>query len=366
MIRRRGWILLVLSGLLLLFAAATVAAVDLDEVLKDAPQEILDIIEAMQGPLSEGAFLIIGRVSFSDGRSIEGGDCPEVYVAFQRGIDVALAVYSDGWFATETTVASYYADGGILVLRAMGHSPVDVSIAVEDPIVFVDEVVLVPEAKHVITGVVYDAEGNPIVGLTVDLTFPFSSYCYEPLQSTTTDDAGGFEFSSLSTAEHQVALGAPHGYVAARLDVTPHEPDIDEVVELTMHRRLQIVIDYVYQPNGTRTLTGPNAITGTATWRTTQGFDFEDGGPEYYEQEDLRDLELDQIGGELFFRSVYVTGENGSYRVSDVSFDAVTEAAESGYGISRTLCIVGDVYVVRTYTELHYAKFIVRAIEPVP
>lgn len=365
MISKWGWIPLVLFGLVFLLSAAVVA-IDLEEALKDAPPEIQDVIEAAQGPLSEGNFLIIGRASFSDGRPVEGGDCPEVYVAYLRSIEVALAVYPDGWFATETTIASYYADGGVLVLRAMGHSPVDVPITVEDPIVFVEEVVLVPEAEHIITGVVYDAEGSPIPGLTVDLTFPFSSYCYEPLYSTVTDDAGGFKFSSLSSAEHQVMLGAPHGYVAAWLDVTPHEPDIDEVVELTMHRRLQIVIDYVYQPNGTRTLTGPDAITGTATWQTTQGFDFEDGGPEYYEQEDLRDLELDQIGGELFFRSVYVTGENGAYRVSNAGFDDVTEAAEAGYGISRTLCVIGGVYVVRTYAELHYAKFIVRAIEPVP
>lgn len=57
------------------------------------------MIDTAQGPLSEGAFLIIGRVSFSDGRSIISGDCPEVYVAFLRGIDVSLTVYSGGWFA---------------------------------------------------------------------------------------------------------------------------------------------------------------------------------------------------------------------------------------------------------------------------
>jgi len=367
MIRRRGWISLVLSGLLLLFAAATVAAVDLDEVLKDAPQEILDIIEVMQGPLSEGAFLIIGRVSFSDGRSIEGGDCPEVHVAFLRGIDVALNVYPDGWFATTSSIDVYYADGGVLKLRAEGHQPVDVPITAEEPIVFIEEVVLLPDNEYVITGIVYDAEGLPIPGLTVYLTYPIPSYCYEPLQSTVTDDAGTFRFSSLSSAEHQVTLGAPYGYVAAWLNVAPHAPETDDVVELTMHPRLQIAIDFVYQPNGTRTLIGPGVITGTATWEAwAQGFDFEDGGPEYYEPEDLRDLELNQDGGEVYFRAFYITGENGFYQASDVGFDDVTVAAESGYGIKRTPCVVGGVYVVRTYSENHYAKFIVRAIEPVP
>ena len=367
MITRRGWVSLVLSGLLLLSVTGAVAADDLDEVLKDAPQEILDIIEAMQGPLSEGAFLIVGRVRFSDGRVIEGGDCAEVRIAFRKGIDVALAVYPGGWFSSKRSIAPYYTDGGVLKLRAVGHQPLDVPIMAEEPIVFIEEVVLLPDSEHVITGIVYDAEGLPIPGLTVDLTYPMSSYCYDPLQSTVTDDAGTFEFSSLSSAEHQVTLDAPHGYMAAWLDVTPHEPELDEVVELAMHPKLQIVIDFVYQPNGTRMLTGPDVITGTATWEAwAQGFDFEDGGPEYYEDEDRRDLELSQYDGELFFRTFYVTGENGFYQVSDVDFDDVAEAAESDYGIKPALCVVGGVYVVATHSEMHYAKFIVRAIEPVP
>ena len=368
MIRRRGWISLVFTGLLLLAAIGAVAEVDLEEALKDAPQQIHDIIAMNEGPLNEGEFLIIGKVSFSDARLIEGGDCPEVYVAFQCFSDRALLTLPGGWYVTEYPIESYCAEGALLVLRAVGHRPVDVTITatVENPIILVEDVVLVPEADYAITGVVYDAEGGPIPGLTVDLTFALSSYCYEPLQSTVTDAQGAFGFSDLSSAAHRVTLGAPHGFIAARLDVEPHKPDVDEVVELTMYPRLQIVIDYVYQPNGTRTLTGPDVITGTATWRGTQGFDFEDGAPEYYESEDLRDLELSQIGGELFFRSVYVNGENGHYRVADASFDDVIEAAESGYGISRAPCVVGGVYVVRTYSELHYAKFIVRAIEPEP
>ena len=69
-----------------------------------------------------------------------------------RSIDVALTVYPGGWFAAETTIESYYADRGVLVLRAMGHRPVDVPVTGEDPIVFVEEVVLVPEDEYVITG----------------------------------------------------------------------------------------------------------------------------------------------------------------------------------------------------------------------
>jgi hypothetical protein len=361
----RGWMLQVLSGLILVLAASA-AAVDLDEALEDAPQEILDIIEAAQGPLSEGDFLIIGRVSFTDGRPIEGGDCPEVYVPYLRGIDRSLAVFPDGWFATDRPIESYYAGDGVLVLRAMGHHPVDIPIAVGDPIVLVGASVLVPSGLHKITGVVLDPDGGPVPGLTVDLTFPLASRCYDPLRSTITDEAGRFGFTGLSSAQHRVGLAAPHGYVDARLDVLPYGPDADEVVELTMHPKLRIVVDYAYQPNGTRMLSGPDLITGTATWEAwVEGFDFEDGGSEYFEEEDLRDLELEQSGGELLFRAFYVTGENGFYRVSDASFDDVTVAAEAGYGISRAPCVAGGVYVVRTHTENHYARFIVRAIEPV-
>jgi hypothetical protein len=44
-----------------------------------------------------------------------------------------------------------------------------------------------------------------------------------------------------------------------------------------------------------------------------------------------------------------------------VDFESVTEAAENGYYTGTRPCVVGHVYVVRTY-ENNYAKFVVRSI----
>ncbi|TFH10185.1 MAG: hypothetical protein E4H08_04230 [Candidatus Atribacteria bacterium] len=58
-------------------------------------------------------------------------------------------------------------------------------------------------------------------------------------------------------------------------------------------------------------------------------------------------------------RVVYVSEqENAFYQVSSPGFDEIVEAAESGYGIHRVLCLAGDGFVVRT-REGHYAKLLV-------
>lgn len=334
--------------------------------LTDVPDEIRIHLTSAADIMADGYFLIVGRLRFEDDRVIEGGGCPEAFVAYVQAVNEQLNVEADGWFYTWRSIEPEYAEDGVLQIRALGHQPIDIPLVVDADILLIDDIELLPETEYTVEGVVIDPVGAPVPNIVIDLHFPEMTNCWEPIATTRTDDAGYYTFQGLSSAEHQVALSAPLGYVYVTADVAPQTASLVAIANFTLYSELRIVIDYVYQSNGSRTLTGSEVITGTATWETTHGFDFEDGGPEYFEAEDLRDLELVQDGGELFLRVVYISEEeNGFYQVPDTRFVDIVEAAESGYGIRRTLCSVGDVFVVRTY-EGHYAKFVVQAIGDMP
>jgi hypothetical protein len=89
--------------------------------------------------------------------------------------------------------------------------------------------------------------------------------------------------------------------------------------------------------------------------------DFSEGKVEGYEPDDLRDLEVRQDQGILRFRNFYVNGRNGFYDAGLVDFDSVVEANDIGYSTHEKPCLSGHVYVVRTYEEDNYAKFIVQS-----
>ncbi len=355
---------LVVAVASLLVASFSLIGMALD--LVEVPEEIRAELTSTADIMADGKFLIVGRFHFSDERTIEGGNCPEAFVNYVQAIDEPLKVEADGWFYTWQSIEFCYAEGGVLQIRALGHQPVDIPLTVDTDILLLDDIELVPETDYTIEGMVRDAAGEPVPNIVIDLHFPAATNCWEPIATMRTDDAGHYSFQGLSSAEHRVILGAPFGFVYVTMDITPQSTEEAAIVDFVLYSELQIEINYVYQPNGTRTLTGPGVITGTAMWATTHGFDFEDGEPEHYEPEDLRDLELGQDGGELFFRVFYISEEeNGFYQVSGTSFVDVVEADESGYGIRRTPCNVGDVFVVRTY-EGHYAKLVVQAIEEMP
>lgn len=355
-------LVVVVAGFLI--AGFSLIGMSLD--LAEVPEEIQAKLTSEAKIMADGMFLIVGRFRFSDERTIEGGGCPEAFVNYVQTIDVFLTVEADGWFYTRDAIESCYAEDGSLQIRALGHQPVDIPLATATGIILMDEVLLVPETDYAIEGTVHDAAGEPVPNIVINLHFPVDTNCWEPIATMRTDDAGHYLFQGLSSAEHRVILGVPFGFLYVTTDITPQSAEEAEIVNFVLYSELKVVIDYAYQPNGTKALTGPGVITGTTTWETTYGFDFEDGEPEYYEPEDLRDLELSQIGGELFFRVFYISEEeNGFYQVSDISFSEVVEAAESGYQIRRTLCTVGDVFVVRTY-EGHYAKLVVQAIQEMP
>ena len=348
----------IVLGCLLAFALSSFAwALGLEEV----PEAIRTQLEETAEIMATGKFLIVGRVSFQDGREIEGRACAEVQVNFRNAIDVPLAVEPGGWFYTDDVIEEDYAEGGILRIRALGIAPIDVPVTVDAGIVVIDEIELITETGYAIEGTVRDAAGAPQQGIFVELFFPLSSTCWEPLMSIVTGDDGTYRFDGLSSAVHHVRLGAPFGYVWMSADEAALPADSPAVVDLLLIPEMAMTLEYVYQPNGSRDFSGPGLVTGTIEWPAQGlGLDFEDGALEGYDAEDLRDLDLIQDGTSLFVRCVYQTSENGFLKITDETFETITEAPENGYDTSRVACNVGDVFVVRTY-EGHYAKFVITA-----
>lgn len=177
--------------------------------------------------------------------------------------------------------------------------------------------------------------------------------------TTQTGPNGEYSFDNLSGAEHRVvASKSDYAYHSAKF--TPPEGGVG-AVDLELYPKRSITIDYVYQGDGSRNFTSGDIQAGTIDWLVGEGgVDFSDGQVEKYEPDDLRDLELGQEQGVLKFRVFYVKGPNGFYDTGAVPFDSVTEAAETGYATGEKPCQVGHVYVVRTYEEDNYAKFIVK------
>jgi hypothetical protein len=181
--------------------------------------------------------------------------------------------------------------------------------------------------------------------------------------TTQTGPNGEYSFDNLSGAEHRV-VASKSGYAYHSAKFTPPEGGVGAVKNLKLYPKRRITIDYVYQADGSRNFTSGEIQAGSIEWLVGEGgVDFSDGQVEEYEPDDLRDLELRQEKGVLKFDVFYIKGPNGFYDAGAVPFEALTEAAETGYATGEKPCEVGHVYVVRTYEEDNYAKFIVKNAE---
>jgi len=331
----------------------------------DFPPHLQAILDERIAELqADGGLCIAGRVKFSDGSPIRSGK--DVMVNLHHGIDVPLQIYEGGWLVMYRTLKPYYAGPGKgFVLRAFGYDPIDASITIlngEVTYLGFEMKKTPPEKLARVKGVVTDEHGRPIEGARVSIFFPFA-YRGRPEMTTQTDANGEYSFEGLSGAEYGVSFRVS-GYASDSYKFTPPEGGT-AVEDLKLYPKHRIVIDYVYQADGSRNFTSGNLQTGTIDWRPHEGgVDFSEGQVERYEPNDLRDLELRQEKSVLKFRVFYTKGRNGFYDAGAVSLDSVTEAAETGYARNEEQCQVGHVYVVRTYEEDNYAKFIVKSVEP--
>ncbi|MBN2270442.1 MAG: carboxypeptidase regulatory-like domain-containing protein [Sedimentisphaerales bacterium] len=330
----------------------------------DFPPRLQAILDERTAELqANGGLCIAGQVKFSDGSPIRSGK--DIMINLHHNADVPLDVYEGGWFIMRRTLQSYYAgpDKGF-ILRAFGYDPIDASITIlSGEITYVDfEMKKTPPDKLAcVKGVVTDDHDRPVEGAHVSISFPFA-YRARPEMITQTDPNGEYSFEGLSGAEHGIYF-SKSGYAPDSDKFTPHE-GATVVKGLKLYPEHRITIDYVYQADGSRNFASGELQTGTIDWRPYKGgVDFSEGQVEGYEPNDLRDLELRQEKSVLKFRVYYAKSRNGFYDAGAVSLDSVTEAAETGYTRNETPCKVGHVYVVRTYEEDNYAKFIVKSVE---
>lgn len=334
----------------------------------DFPPEVQLILDerivALQGG---GGICIAGRVNLSDGAPIQSG--ADAQVNFQRGLDEPTRMYAGGWFVMSRTRSSSYAGSGShLAARAFGYDPLDAAIHVLDgEITYADLELLKTPSEELasVWGTVTDEDGQPFFGAVVSVSFPFANFGVgnHPRMVLTTGSSGAFDFSGLSSAALLVHAWAAN-YANHGETVTPPVGG-NVVANRRLYPNRRIELRYVYQADGSRDFTGGDLRSGRISWLNgTGGVDFAQGlVVNTVPQQHSRDLELAQIQDELRFRIFYSNGMNGYYDAGAIDFDSLTAAATTGYQTGLQSAIVGHVYVVRTYQEGHYAKFIVESDE---
>ena len=171
-------------------------------------------------------------------------------------------------------------------------------------------------------------------------------------------------FYTRSQTEHFIGAAAT-GYAPHWIIFTPPVGGV-AMQNLRLYPNRRISIEYVYQTDGSRSFVDGILQTATINWLNgTGGVDFSEGIVEGFDPSDLRDLEMRQTQDVLEFRIFYsrAFNLNGFYDAGAVDFASVLEANVSGYLQSVRPCIVGHVYVVRTYEEDQYVKFLVKTDE---
>jgi hypothetical protein len=332
----------------------------------DFPSELQSILDERIADLeAEGGICIAGVVTRSDGARIRDGKDVQVNL-LHRG-DIPLRVYEGGWFIMKRTRKSSKAETGKrVILRAFGYEPIDASVTILDGVITYLEFEMTktaPESLASVKGIVLDEADYLFNGAYITLSFPYANYGISstPIMDIYTNTNGEYFFSGLSVCEYRLTASAS-GYAHHTGRFTPSIGEVTERDRILYPNR-RIVIDYVYQADGNRSFTEGDLKTGTIDWLCGKdGVDFSEGQVEGYDRGDLRDLELRQVQDVLKFRNFYCNGENGFYDAGAVDFNSVTEAKEGGYKTTEKQCIVGHVYVVKTY-GLKYAKFIVKTNE---
>lgn len=337
----------------------TVAPID----YRGFPPDLQLVLDQRNAELNaNGGICIAGRVTMSDGKKITGGK--DVLVNLYHGVDAPLRVYEGGWFIMRRILRSNYAGPGKgFILRAFGYEPIDASVTVLDGEMTYLEFVMhktAPENLASVQGMVLDENDEPVNGARVSISFPFANHRNKPYISMTTGSDGRYSFEGLSVTKHRVTAYA-NEYAYHTGIFTPPAGGT-ALVPRKLYPKRSIIIDYVYQANGSRNFTAGDLHKGTINWPIGKGgVDFSEGKVEGYEPDDLRDLEMLQDQAILKFRNFYVNGRNGFYDAGLVDFDSIVEANDTGYSTREKLCLAGHVYVVRTYEEDNYAKFIVRS-----
>lgn len=345
------------------FLCVPAFAVDYD----DFPSELQSILNDRIDDLdTKGGICIAGRVTMSDGAAVRSGR--DVQVNLYHGVDQPLWVYDGGWFIMKRILRSSYAGPGKgIILRAFGYDPIDASVTIVDEEMTYLEFEMTktsPEDLASVKGVVVDEDDYLFPDAPVRISFPYANHGSNnrPSMMMDTDENGQYSFEGLSICKHKVTAYALDYAWHGDFFTPPVGGTAVENRKLYPNRR--IIIDYLYQADGSRSFTEGDLQTGTIDWLHGEGgVDFSQGQVEGYDSDDLRDLELRQTHDIVNFDTFYCNGKNGFYDAGAVDFDSVTQAPKSGYNTKQKQCLPGHVYIVKTYEELNYAKLIVKTNE---
>jgi hypothetical protein len=337
----------------------------------DFPPNLRQILDQKISELtSNGGICIAGRVLISDGAQIKSGE--DVMVNFFDRVDEPLWVYQDGWFIMGRNLSSdFVGTNNKLVLRSFGYEPNDVLIKIlRGEITYVECLMQNTSPKKLgsITGIVVDDQNKPVEGASVSLSFPGANHGYRgdtgytyPHMEMTTGLDGKYSFEGLSSAEIYI-VASKSGYAFHQVKFNPPAGKNGEI-DLKLYQHLKIIIDYVYQPDGSCSFAGGNLQTGTIEWvNGNDGVDFSDGRVKGSDSKSPPDLNMRQDQDMLNFQIFYGNGQqNGFYEAGVVTLECFMEAAQTGYSSGKIPCLIRHTYIVRTY-ENNYAKFVVRSI----
>jgi hypothetical protein len=351
----------IICAVISIFCSAAVA-VDYN----DFPADLQLILNERTAELeSKGGVCVAGRVTLSDGAYISSD--ADVMVNLNCSVDEPLDVFKGGWFIAKEVLPPSYTSwyGRGLVVRAFGYDPLDASIRIQpDEITYLECVLEKTPAEKLssVEGIVVDDHNEPVDGATVSISFPFVNLGMfdSPYRSMVTGPDGQYHFEGLSKTEHRISASAS-GHAVDSASIVPLPGEI-QIVDLKLFPKLKIVMDYIYQADGSDDFTGGDLESSSIEWAAgSLGLDFSDRGLKDYNGQSLRDLELRQEQGVLKFYVTFCNGRKGFCDLGAVDFGSVTAAPQAGYQTRDVPCIVGHVYVVRTYED-NYAKFVVRSI----
>lgn len=304
---------------------------------------------------------VAGRVTFSDGAQIY--DCGDVEVNLMDTVDEPLPVYYGGWFIMRKIMKTKW--GGPdkrFVFRAFDYDPVDAYVNIDEGRItyFETKMTKTPDEKLCdIKGVVFDENGNPLEGATVSLYFPLCHFPESELKMVT-NSAGEYIFDKVTETDYTLKAWAG-GYADSKNHNFRPSPSSDTVRDLRLYPHHRIYIEYIYEPNDTRNFDSdlPNkALYWKHDNNVSKGIRFSDGVITKHGN----DLVLVQEKDALYFRKYYGSTEfsNGFYDEGLVDFSSVSTASEDPSKYKRYgPCKIGHVYVVKTFEEGRYAKFIV-------
>jgi hypothetical protein len=301
----------------------------------------------------------------SDGAYIGSGK--DIQINFLQGFDEPLCVYNEGWFIMKRTFQPPSSHKPAkLVLRAFGYDPIDASIEVKQgQMTYAEfEMQKTPSEKMaVITGTVLNDNNEPVGGVMVRIAFPLSWIGNGvPMLSINTEPNGHYSFEGLTPTNYHLWIPGLREYAAIAFDAAPVAGET-MIKDVKLYKNLSIIIDYVYQADGSTNFTCGDLQTCSIEWANgSDGLDFSDGKLEGYERDSLRDIEMRQNQNDLRFLIFYDNGNSSGFiDQGAVDFDSVTEVPQDGYSKNATPVIGGHVYIVKTY-ENKYAKFIVRNV----